>query len=348
MKFKLQSENFFEWVGARLNLIPKPLVDTQIAFNAARAIMAAAELGVYEAVGTGERTAEEISAQCGTHTRATVQLLDCLVSLGYLRWKRGKYSLASRYRKWLLKDSPSNLIGKLRFQIYEWDLMGKLEDFVRTGKHLELHTAATPKEAWTLYMEGMRDLSVNVAQELAGKIPLRAGANELLDIGGSHGLFSIELCRKHSALAATVLELPEAIEAASAIAQRYDNTGRVRYQSGNALNDDLGSARYDLVMINNVVHHFNDEQAKSLAIKVARALKPGGVYAIGEFIRPGKPREGDVAAAATGLYFSLTSASGNWSEAEIRGWQTAAGLKPEKTITPMHLPGWKMIVSRKG
>jgi SAM-dependent methyltransferase len=347
MKFKLQAENPLEWIAARLNLIPKPLVDTQIAFNAARAIMAAAELGVYEALGRDAKTPEAVAAACGTHPRATRQLLDCLVSLGYLRWSGGRYSLAPRYRKWLLKDSASNLIGKLRFQIFEWDWMGKLEDYVRTGRHLELHTEATPKEAWALYMEGMRDLSVNVAKELAGKIPLPAGATASLDIGGSHGLFSIELCRRHKGLSATVLELPEAIDAASAIARLNDDTGRVRYVAGDALADELGSSKYDLAMINNVVHHFSADQARTLAAKVARALKPGGIYAIGEFIRAEGPREGDVAAATSGLYFSLTSASGTWSEGEMRGWQIAAGLQAEKPVTPMGLPGWKMLIARK-
>jgi SAM-dependent methyltransferase len=255
--------------------------------------------------------------------------------------------VAPRYRKWLLKDSPSNLIGKLRFQRYEWDWMAGLEEYVRTGRHLELHTDATSKDAWALYMEGMRDLSVNVAKEVAGKIPVPPGASAALDIGGSHGLFSIELCRKHPGLSSTVLELPGALAAASAIARRNDDTGRVGYRAGDALADELGESRYDLVMINNVVHHFGAGQAQALAAKAARALKPGGVYAIGEFIRAKGPREGDVAASTSGLYFSLTSASGTWPEDEMIGWQRAAGLKPEKPVAPLSLPGWKMLIARK-
>ncbi len=100
-------------------------------------------------------------------------------------------------------------------------------------------------------------------------------------------------------------------------------------------------------MINNVVHHFTAEQNKALAIKVARALKPGGLFIIGEFIRAKKPGEGGVLAAATGLYFSVISASGNWSAEEMEGWQQNAGLKKEKPISTMAIPGWKMIVAKK-
>ena len=311
MKIKNQPENLIEWIALKANLAPTPLIDTQVAFNAARAIMAAAELGIYEAIGKGSKTADEIISKCNTHAEATKHLLDALVGIGYLQWRNDNYSLKTKYHKWLLKESESNLIGKLRFQLIEWEWMGKLEEYVRTGKPLDMHGTASEKE-WQLYQEGMRDLSVNVSKEVASKILLPKNATEMLDIGGSHGLFSIELCKKHPGLSSTIMELPGAIEAASAIAKRYDTTNRVNYVAGNSLTDDLGKEKYDLIMINNVVHHFTNEQNFALAKKIAAALKPGGIYAIGEFIRAAKPGEGGVAASTTGLYFSLTSSSGTW------------------------------------
>jgi hypothetical protein len=101
------------------------------------------------------------------------------------------------------------------------------------------------------------------------------------------------------------------------------------------------------VIINNVVHHFTAAQNAALAVKVARALKPGGVYAIGDMIRAEPPGEGGVTASTTGLYFSLISPSGNWSSTEMESWQRAAGLKPEKTVAAMSIPGWKMVIARK-
>lgn len=346
MKLKIQPENLLEWVALKMNLAPTPLVDTQVAFNAARAIMAGAEVGIYETIGKQAKTAEEIAGACNTNTHATTQLLNCLVGLGYLKWDAGRYSLKPRYYKWLLKESEANLIGKLRFQLVEWNWMALLEEYVRTGKTLQLHSSISGKE-WNLYQDGMRDLSVNAAKDLAGKIPLSKNATTMLDIGGSHGLYSIELCKKYPALTSTILELPGAIESASAIAKRYDTTGRVHYKAGDALNDDLGAEQYDLVMINNVVHHFIPEQNYALAAKVARALKPGGIYVIGEFIRAEKPGEGGAVGATSGLYFSLISASGNWSMSEMQSWQEKAGLKPEKPLTTMTIPGWKMVVARK-
>jgi 2-polyprenyl-3-methyl-5-hydroxy-6-metoxy-1,4-benzoquinol methylase len=69
------------------------------------------------------------------------------------------------------------------------------------------------------------------------------------------------------------MELPGAIEAASAIAKRYDTTNRVNYVAGNALADDLGKEKYDLIMINNVVHHFTSEQNFTLGNKNCCCIK---------------------------------------------------------------------------
>lgn len=346
MKFKIAPENLLERIALTFNLAPIPLVDTQVAFNAARAIMAGADTGIFDALGKQAKTLAEITAQCNTHPEATRQLLNCLVGIGYLKWSNDRYTLKPKFYKWLLSEYPSNLLGKLRFQISEWNWMARLEDYVRTGKPMELHSVITGDE-WASYQDGMRDLSINAAKELAGKIKLNSQAIKMLDIGGSHGLYSIELCKKYPSLSSTILELPGAIDRASAIAARHGLSDCISYKAGNALTDDLGEQQYDLVMINNVVHHFTPTENEQLAKKIYRALKPGGLYAIGEFIRQNKPGEGGVVASTTGLYFALISSSGTWSMEEITGWQQQAGFTSKKSISLMTLPGWKMVVAEK-
>jgi len=345
MKIKSVPENLLERIALAFNLAPTPMFDTQIAFTSARAIMAAAELDIFDALGRNSRTFYEVANTCKTHPAATKQLLDCLAGIGYLKWSNDSYSLKPKYYKWLLKEYPSNIVGKLRFQISEWNWVGKMEEYVRTGKPLELHSIIDESE-WVNYQQGMRDLSVNASKELAGKIKLK-NPSQMLDIGGSHGLYSIELCKKYPSLSSTILELPGAISSASAIAAQAGLGDRVHYKAGNALTDDLGETLYELIMINNVVHHFTEEQNIALAQKVARALKPGGMFAVGEVIRSNKPGEGGAIASVVGLYFSLTSESGTWSVGDISSWQQKAGLKLQKPISLMTLPGWKMVIAAK-
>src|ERR1700686_813247 len=71
MKLAPRAENLMERIALMANLAPRPLLDTQIAFTAARAIMAAAEVGLFEALGKGDQTAEAVAAVCGTDPKAT-------------------------------------------------------------------------------------------------------------------------------------------------------------------------------------------------------------------------------------------------------------------------------------
>jgi len=244
MKLAPQAENLMERIALMANLVPRPFIDTQIAFVAARAIMVAAEVGIFEALGKAEQSAETIARDCGTNGRATKHLLDCLVGVGYASWRDGKYGLPAPMRKWLLRSSPNSIVNKLAYESLEWDFVGKTGDFVRTGKPLAVHEGFSQRE-WAIYQDAMRDVAANPAVELARRLPVPRGATRLLDIGGSHGLFSAELCKRHPALAATILELPGAVERASEIAQREGLGDRVTYRIGNALTDDLGEATFD-------------------------------------------------------------------------------------------------------
>lgn len=339
MKLAPRPENLLERIAMLANLAPRPLLDTQIAFTMARAIQTAAELGVFEALGKGERTTQDVAEACGTDPRATGKLLDCLVGVGYLRWRAGKYALVGAMRKWLLRDSPSTVVSKLAFQNLEWDFVGKFAEFVRTGAPLDLHDGMSPDE-WAIYQDGMRDLAANPAVELGKRLPVPKGATRLLDVGGSHGLYSCELLKRHPALTATILELPGAVDRASEIAKREGLGDRLRHRTGDALKDDLGEAAYDVVIVNNLVHHFTSEQNAALAKRVARALSPGGVYAIGDLLRASHPGAGGGVPAVMDFYFALTSASGAWSMDEITSWQRGAGLRPMKPIRFPGLPGW--------
>jgi SAM-dependent methyltransferase len=249
-------------------------------------------------------------------------------------------------RKWLLSDSPPNVVAKLAFQNLEWNYVGKTSEFVRTGAPLDIH-GAMGAEDWVVYQDGMRSVATNPAAALAKRLRVPKGATRLLDIGGSHGLYSCELLKRYPALKATILELPGAVDRAGEIARREGLGDRLQHWVGDALKDDLGEATFDVVIVNNLVHHFTNDQNVELAKRIARALSPGGVYAIGDFQRASHPGAGGVVPAVMDLYFALTSASGTWSMEDIASWHRAAGLNVMRAFQFPSLPGWISVPAGK-
>ncbi|HEY3949930.1 methyltransferase [Phenylobacterium sp.] len=345
MKIGVLPESPLEWLGLRLGLVPVPLAETHGAMLLARAIMAGAELGVFDALAGGPRTAAQVAEACRTAPGATALLLDALAACGYLtRGGRGEgadFALAPQARKWLLAEAPASIRDKLLLQVVEWRWLETLEAFVLSGRPLDFHDGL-PAAELGLYHRAMRALAGVAGHEVARRMPVPRGARRMLDLGGSHGHYAAEICRRHPGLSAEVLDLPDAIVAAAPILAREGLGERVVHTPGDAASADLGEARYDLVLMSNLAHHLDAAQNQALAHRVARALRPGGMFVIQEpALSEPSARAGQVT-ALLGLYFALQSRPDvrTWTVAEMAGWQAAAGLRPRRAVGLRTAPGW--------
>jgi 2-polyprenyl-3-methyl-5-hydroxy-6-metoxy-1,4-benzoquinol methylase len=346
MKLKAVGENLLEHMVLALGLAPVTLVDTHMAFLRARAIMVATKLGLFDALSGGALAAVDVATRCDTAPAATAKLLNALVGAGYLTCHGSTYSLAAVARKWVTSDSPTSIRDKVLFEFVEWQFVERVEEYVRTGQPLDMHLSGMDGH-WDLYQRAMRTLAGLTAPELVSRLRVPAGATTLLDIGGSHGFTAVALCRKHPALSATILDLPSAIVHAAPILAKEAMGVRVVHRIGNALSDDLGREAWDVVHAAQLVHHFDAPTNAALVKRIAEALRPAGLLAIVELIRPAAPHEGGQMGALLDLYFALTSQSGTWSTDEITGWQRDAGLTPKAPIRLRTAPGVAAVVAVK-
>ncbi len=338
MRFGAVPENPIEWVIARLNVAPRPLLETQTAYTLARLIMVATKLGVFEALARGPEMPSEVARRCGTNPTGTEKLLFALAGADYLRPEDGGYALTAVSRKWLLRDSPHSIADKLLLQFHEWDWLERAEDYVRTGEPLEIHSM-TDEGQWDLYQRGMRAMANAFAGEAVRRMPVPKNPKDMLDIGGSHGYYSVALCRRNEGLRSVILDLPQAVEHAAALLAAEGIGDRVVHRAGDALTEDLGTDAYDIVLIAQVVHHFSGDQNRDLTSRVARALRPGGVYAVLDEFRPRSAKDAGQVGALLEFYFALTSQSGTWAVEEISDWQRQAGLSPRRPIRFRTAPG---------
>jgi SAM-dependent methyltransferase len=340
------AENLIERIALRWNAVPEPLIETQLAFSMARSVMAGVKLGLFEAAGDGPCSSADIAATCRTHPGATEKLLNALASCGYFRFSNGVYELTAKSKKWLLRRSPKNLCDKMLFQFYEWDMVEGYEDFVRTGIPLRAHESNL-HEYWDVYQRGMRNLAGLAADEVTQRLPIPPGARNLLDIGGSHGYYSVCLCRKHPALSSVILDLPDAVRHAAPILAEEKPGDRVTHRPGNALTDDLGEQCLDIVLMSQLVHHFTDDQNRALMSRIFRALRPNGVCVMLDSIRPAAPGAGGQAASLLDLYFAMLSESGTWPIETMQHWLRSAGLLPLEPIWLRTMPGAALVAGKR-
>jgi SAM-dependent methyltransferase len=347
MQLRVFPDNVLEWIALRLNLVPMPLLHAQIFPVISRAVLEAVDAGVFEAIEEGCDTVELIAEKCRLEARATGQLLGVLASVRYLRFRKGRYTLTRITRKWVLKSSPDTVRDLAIFNNHvAWGWLDKLGEYLRTGKGLQYHDTFDSTE-WELYQRAMWGGAISEAREFARKVPMPAGATRMLDIGGSHGMHSVEACRKYPGLSSVILDLPAAVEKAAPLLTQQGMGERVVHHVGNILTETLPAKSYDLILMSSVAHHLTEEQNRLVAKKAAEALRPGGVYIINEFIRPDPAAAPELVGSSTDLFFGLSSTSGNWSVAEINDWFQSAGLSPMKPISYQAIPGRYQVVGRK-
>ncbi len=346
MKLGIIPENILERIVLALGIAPTPMADTHVAFMLARTIMVATKAGIFEALASTPLPAEDVIIKTHTHPKATRKLLNTLVHLGYLRYTHHLYALTPLARKWLLQDSPHSLYDKMLFQFTEWKLVEHYEEYIKTGQPIHIHQTFDQQQ-WDAYQRGMRSVASTSAWEIAKRTPIPKKAKDMLDIGGSHGYYSVALCRRHPTLRSVILDLPEAVVYAEKILEKEQIGNRVQHRAGNVLTEDLGQAQWDVIFMAGLIHHFDEVTNRQLANKIALALKPGGLYIIQDFIMKDQPKKGDHLGALLDLFFAATSESGTWPLAEITQWQQEAGLTPKKTVWLRTIPGHAQVIAMK-
>lgn len=348
MRLGAIADSFAERFIKVLNVAPEPLLETQLAMGMARCIMAGVKLNIFEALADARKTAEEVAKACATSVTGTTTLLNALVACRYLSHDGAAYSLTRKTRKWLLKDSPHSIRDKILFQYDEWESTEYYEEFVQTGKPLDFHQTEEDEGYWERYQRGMRALAGISASEVASRLPMPEGGRDLLDIGGSHGFYSVSLCRQHEGLKSVVLDLPQAIAHAAPLLAEEGMGDRVVHRAGNALTEDLGEEDWDLVFMSQLVHHFKDEQNRELMGRIARSLRPGGKCVILDSIRPESPSKAGYVPAILDIYFAALSESGTWPLKSIQDWMSGASLRVLKPVWLRSIPGAALVCASKG
>lgn len=346
MKLGVIPENLAERLALWFGVPPPGILESWIGIMAARAVITATKLDIFEALAAGPLSLAEIVEKCATQARATEQLLNALVGMGCLHLKGERFALPKKMRAWILADGKYSFRDQILLHELEWKWWEHCEEYVRTGRPLRVHQTMTGDE-WGLYQSGMRSGVAFPANWVARNLPLPKTARTMLDIGGSHGFFSVALCRRHPNLRSTILELREAIKHAEPLLWKENMGDRIVHQEGDVLTMDLGVDCYDLVFLAAVVHHFDAATNLELIRRIVRTLRPGGVVAVWEPLRQDRTGKIRQLGGLMDLFFGLFSQAGTWSAAEIAAWFREAGLQPDKPKRMWFGPDLALLVGRK-
>ncbi len=345
MRLSLRSANPAEWLALRLGVVPVAAAEAWGGMALSGMLVAAVRTGMTARLAQQPSSAAELAASLSLDPLPTRLLLDCLRSAGHVTYRGGRYRLSRSACRWLAPESGLSVARFVEGTGDYWDWWSGLAEVTRHGRPVGHHSAPPDDPYWRRYIGGQYELARLSAAEVARKLPLGRNPQAVLDIGGGHGWYSAQLCRRYPGLTATVLDLPGSAAIGREIIAAAGLSGRVVHRDGDATADDLGSG-YDAVLCFNLIHHLTPEQIASLFLRAYEALVPGGVLAVMDvFADPG--HHASAAANILGLFVYLSSGAQVHTPGQLRGWLGAAGFGAPRRIRVLRIPGQAVYVAAK-
>ena len=266
---------------------PQLVWDTFNAYQRTATLRAAIELDLFTAVGQGATTSEDLSRRCNASPRGTRILCDYLTIIEFLSKNADTYALTPTSAAFLDRRSPA--------------CMASMVDFINTPKLTSCYADLTEAvrrggtvrgngvneaemEAWVTFAKSMmplmHDASEFIAEETLRAVP---SIQRVLDIAAGHGLFGLAVASRAPQADIVAQDWANVLEVAQANARSAGIADRYRLLPGDAFSVEFGTG-YDVVLVTNFFHHFDEKACVTLLKKISACLNPKGCVMTLEFV----------------------------------------------------------------
>jgi ubiquinone/menaquinone biosynthesis C-methylase UbiE len=217
----------------------------------------------------------------------------------------------------------------------------QLSGIVRSGEPLA--KADTAHGAAVLYPDLVPLLSALFTPAARRAAQLLAGSGvDVLDVGAGAAPWSIAVARYSPGVRVTALDLPAVIASTRRAVDAADLGDRFDYLPADMFTCRLPDAAYDVVLLANVCHLFDDAHNRALLQRLRPAVKPDGLLAIIDVLpSPDPVAQRSISLYALGLRLR-TSHGAVHPLTAYQTWTSNAGFGPVHVeqlscAPPLHL-----------
>lgn len=342
--------NILERLLIRYGFVPGLMLDGVLAVCQLSAMVAAAEIGLFEEIADQPADAETLARRKGASARGIGRLLEVLEGLGYVEEKGGRYELTGAAQRSLpvgLLEEMAPFIKDMAMASIERAAQGVCdapEDGVYGWERVQSGPVGRG------YQASMRWMASGMVDEVVGAVDLPDDARRMLDVGGSHGLYTVAFCREHPGLRGTVLDWPIGLESAR---RTLDETpqeiaGRIDLCERDFEREELPDG-YDFAFLGNIVHGIDPAGNRQLFRKLAQATTERGmVVLLDQLADVSGSKFAQAVASLVGFNLFLFSGGRAYPYADVRGWLQEAGFRRVEQKGLRKSPGISLVIARKG
>jgi len=331
---------------------PNPVLfwETLNAYQRTAALDTALDLDLFTGIAEGARTASQLADFCKGSERAVRILCDYLTIIGFLTKDESGYGLTPTAAVLLNRHSPaySGTVAQFLNLPELMSAFSQLTEAVRKGRTALLGQGTLDPEdpIWLLFAKMMPPLIGPTAQFVGTLVNGSANRKmRVLDIAAGHGLFGIEIARHNPLAEIVALDWPKVLEIARENARQAGVESRYQTLPGDAFSVDFDGP-YEVVLLTNFLHHFNEATCISLLRKIHASLKPGGRVVTVEFV-PNEDRVSPAIPAAFSMIMLVTTPEGDaYTFQQFSNMFTVAGFGPSQIVPVPNSPQSAVVTQR--
>lgn len=327
---------------------PALIWDCVNAYQKTAALRAAVDLNIFGALGQQGATAPDIAKHCTASERGVRILCDFLTVNGLLAKNGDRYFHTPTSAVFLDPQSPASWGPSLKF-LNAPKILAAFRDLtttVRTGTTvLDEALAGDEVKEWVEFARYMAPMT-GAASPFLAEIACRDGKPaRVLDVAASHGEFGLAIARRDHDAQIVALDFPSVLEVTRENVAKAGLISRYEFLPGSAFTIDLGTG-YDVILLTNLLHHFNKADCVGLLKRFHAALAPGGRVLILEFV-PNEDRISPPPAATFSMMMLGNTPEGDaYTMSEYNAMLDAAGYSRSELLDVPHAPQRLVVAFR--
>ncbi|MFM7321674.1 MAG: methyltransferase [Armatimonadota bacterium] len=258
----------------------------------ARAVWAAAQLGIADHVGTAPVSVDALADATKTHSDTLYRVLRLLAANGIFHESEGRCFAHTPQSESLRSDHPTKtraavlLLGGIDF----WNAFARLDRSVETGESgwrmtqgmgffdwLPNHPEAAP-----IFNDAMVGIHGGEPPAVAEAYPF---AGTVVDVGGGSGNMLVHILGRHADATGVLFDLPHVADAARANLLSAGLADRCTVRTGNFFEGVPEDG--DVYVLSHIVHDWDEDSCVRILSHCAKAKKAGGKVLLVEMVVPG-------------------------------------------------------------
>jgi hypothetical protein len=267
------------------------LTEMAMGYFRSRVLSAAARLGVADALGSGERTVEQLATVCDAQPESLYRLLRALASFGVVAETRPASFVLTASGNRLRKDATDSEWAPVVF----WadllaDRWAYLTECIRTGRNAALLISEGVPARSSRDPNGMAIFHAVMGTAPAEDyMPIARAWNFskyhlVADLGGGGGALLAAILKAHPGVSGMLVDRQEAIDGAAPRFEREGLADRCKLLATDLRNEVPAGA--DVYTMQHVLHGYDDETAIEILGHCRAVLAPEGRLLVIEFVLP--------------------------------------------------------------